>query len=297
MLLCLAAWPLWGQTGTSGRRLDAGPLALSIQNEVDAAIRRAQLWLAQRQQPDGSWGHSNRVFLTALTCLATCPDKPGTAPAAADDAAARARLWLAESAAVTNQAVPLEAMAWRELALAQMLPAATSFPRAVAAQAVAVTGLLARLTIVEACRLQGTNGVALAVAAADEAFADAAERVVWLSLREVTPADRAAMTAALARTWRTPAVVSWQEPDAQRAWRLARAINRYAGGDLAAPAEGTQPAVRVDWRHQLARAWIARQRIDTRGGGYWPPAEPAPAESDDATIAQTAFATLLLREL
>ncbi len=66
-------------------------LHLSLQNEVDAAVGRADLWLKARQRSDGSWGGSNRVA-TAYAVLALQLTGAG-------DAAARGRAWLKQTAA------------------------------------------------------------------------------------------------------------------------------------------------------------------------------------------------------
>ncbi len=50
-------------------RLPGGRLHLSLQQEADAAVSRAGLWLRTEQQPGGYWGTSNRLA-TAYAILA-----------------------------------------------------------------------------------------------------------------------------------------------------------------------------------------------------------------------------------
>lgn len=78
-------------TTTPGLRV-SGPLPVSLQNEVDAAINRGRTWLVARQDPDGSWNGSNRVDLTAVVWLALVSE---TTPATTS-AVARAWTWLAQ---------------------------------------------------------------------------------------------------------------------------------------------------------------------------------------------------------
>lgn len=68
----------------------SGPLPISLQHEVDAAIDRGRIWLATRQATDGSWQGSNRVALTALGWLVLTTD---TTPATTA-VVARAWIWL-----------------------------------------------------------------------------------------------------------------------------------------------------------------------------------------------------------
>ena len=91
--------------------------------------------------------------------------------------------------------------------------------------------------------------------------------------------------AAVAAAWSSPDLLFWRESQAQRAWWLARTLNRQAGGVLAL-AGG--PA--LDWRRDLAGYWVNHQRIAPRGGGHWLSDAVSPVE-------ETAFAILLLREL
>jgi hypothetical protein len=91
--------------------------------------------------------------------------------------------------------------------------------------------------------------------------------------------------AGVAAAWGSPDVLLWREEQAQRAWWLARTINRQANGVLA-----LSPTLTLDWRRDLAGYWVSRQRITPHGGGRWDSAFVSPVE-------ETAFAILLLREL
>ena len=79
--------------------------------------------------------------------------------------------------------------------------------------------------------------------------------------------------------------MTWRESQAQRAWWLARILNRQAGGVLTLANGQT-----LDWRGDLAGYWVNHQRIAPCGGGHWLADTVSPVE-------ETAFAILLLREL
>lgn len=296
LLLLLAAAGAQAQTHVTavGRRHGGGPLSLSVQNEVDAAVGRAQEWLLRRQQPEGSWGVSNRALLTATAGLALLAD--GLTSPRVGAAADKAAEWLS-APAVTNGAVDREALAWREILL---LSLATNTVRHAAPwrRSAPAADSLAALAEAEVAHLLGAP-VSNRLADAAGAAATLPERYVWLPLTRPAPTRALALTAALAREWRTPAVAAWHSGDARRAWWLARAINRCAHGELATPGDGTQTVARVDWRHELARDRIGRQRIDRRGDGWWQPSgtDTNSVPHDDAAIVETAFTILLLREL
>ena len=71
----------------------------------------------------------------------------------------------------------------------------------------------------------------------------------------------------------------------QRAWWLARTLNRHARG-LLVRSDGRS----LNWRRDLAGHWVNHQRIAPHGGGYW-------LSDTIPQIEETAFAILLLREL
>ncbi len=292
-------------------RLGGGPLPLSLRNEADAAMARARRWLLRRQQPDGGWGMTNRLLLTALAALALTETPAGGASPAVAEGRAKAFAWLASGPAATNPPPDLAALAWREIALTvagartSADDAATAaFRRAVAAPHASLPpeedGPPARLAVTEACLLLGLPPPWPPPDPAADLPAEPAEAAAWLALRKADPAEAVAVMARLARSWETPGTRAWRAGDAQRAWRLARAINRHGRGELAAPADDARPLLTVDWRHQMAREWIGRQRVDTRGDGWWDPRDAgggATAATDEDRNAETAFSILLLGEL
>ncbi len=71
-------------------RLPGGRLHLSLQQEADAAVSRAGLWLRTEQQPGGYWGNSNRLA-TAYAILALRQMPADTNVRAAVD---RGQAWL-----------------------------------------------------------------------------------------------------------------------------------------------------------------------------------------------------------
>ncbi len=278
------------------RRQAGGALPLSIQNEVNAAVARSQEWLLRQQQPDGAWGASNRPLLTATAGLALLADGNPTPRAAA--AAARAAAWLS-APAFTNCATDSEALAWREILL---LALATNTVRQAAAWRAAAPHKveaepLAALAVAEVARLLGfpvSNDFA-----AVHSATNLPEQYVWLPQTKHSSSNALALTAALACEWRTPAIKAWHAGEARRAWWLARAINRCAHGELTMPGADGQPTLLLDWRHEMARDRIGRQRIDHQGGGWWqpPPGSAHGPRRRDAAIRETAFTILLLREL
>ena len=252
-----------------------------MQNETDAAIDRAQLWLLAEQAPGGSWGGSN-LYLTAVCALALSGDG-ATTPAAHEAAVSRALAWL-QTAPAPTVATPdgARAAAWRALALRHLDRA----PRAPAAPIPepppsALSNLLVELVLHEARVLDGSPPPTPASADSGHPVEDllrAAQRGL------PAPLLRRPL-AAVAAAWSSPELLFWRESQAQRAWWLARTLNRQAGGLLAL--EGG-PA--LDWRRDLAGYWVNHQRIAPRGGGHWLSDAVSPVE-------ETAFAILLLREL
>jgi hypothetical protein len=87
----------------------AGPLPLSLQNEVDAAIDRGLAWLAACQDPDGSWAGSNRVDQTAAAMVALSAGLS----ASSTSAAARAWAWLEHQTNTADRVWPRLARAVR----------------------------------------------------------------------------------------------------------------------------------------------------------------------------------------
>ena len=214
-------------------RQPGASLDTSLRNEADHAVRQAALWLAARQQPDGSWGVSNRVRLTSIVLFAL---KVSSQPAYSEPCA-RAALWLDSTA--TNRTDDLGTHAWRLLALALALP-----------ETPGRTPFLRRLA--ERAPSDGCGASAGGQTLWREAAAAA-------GLAQPPPPESDASNR-LAR-----AAAAWQPPlDCNRAaWQLARLINRAGNGQLL---RGNEP---LDWRAGLAKTVINTQRRDSGGGGYW----------------------------
>jgi hypothetical protein len=99
IVLLLTATAVWaGPRPVVTPRL-TGPLPVSLQHEVDAAMDRGRTWLSLQQGADGAWDGSNRVETTAMAWLALSADlsPAGTA------ATARAWAWLSEQTLETDQ--------------------------------------------------------------------------------------------------------------------------------------------------------------------------------------------------
>lgn len=266
---------------TPPRRFGSGPLTRSVQNEADAAIARAQSWLIEQQAADGTWGGQS-PYLTALCALAVSGDG-APVPQASETAGKLAVGWLA-SHPVPRAPSPqhLQAAAWRDLAL-QVLDAPTAPVRSplLDAPLSSTSNVLTVLSILEARQMRGeplpTNAVPGATNPAESLIRAAQGQLPQEAVRE--------RVADVAAAWGTPGVQLWREEQAQRAWWLARTINRQANGVLA-----LSPTLTLDWRRDLADYWVSRQRITPHGGGRW--------DSEIvSSVEETAFAILLLREL
>lgn len=246
-----------------------GPLPLSLQNEVEAAIDRSVTWLLARQAADGSWGSSNQAAVTALTVLAL---EGADSRAGVSNAVANALAWL-------RMASPdgTEAAAWRSLALRQA-PDATA----------AATPLEAAMLRFAWSTLAQPPPVALTRSPA--AGSNLVLRCAWAMAAEGPAAD--SLLAELAMRW-----PERHRPLAPRLgrnrqlWILSRGINA-AGGRLNAP-DGTALA----WRTDLAADLVAAQQRDPAvpGGACWPAGNTD--DWADAQPAATSFGLLVLREL
>jgi len=257
MLVCCAALAQ-NERAVMPVRLPGTSLDTSLRNEADRAIRQSVRWLAARQQADGAWGVTNRVRVTALVvtalAAASCPE--------GDSARARATLWLGGTAAT-----PLTSLgdhAWRLLALSLALPE--------------TPGRHAYLHDLARRAQPAATG-----ASADdsrlwrEALSQAGQEAPTVS--ESKDEESRALLAHAAAAW-PPAL------DGTRAlWRLARMINRSAGGQLL---RGQTP---LDWRNHMANRLITAQKNDPDGGGFWSAATP------DRQLAETAYGILGLLEL
>ena len=96
------------------------------------------------------------------------------------------------------------------------------------------------------------------------------------------PAPDADSTELVAR-----AAAIWPPPfnRSRAAWRLARLINRTAGGRL------MRGQIVLDWRSHVASWLISTQKSAPDGGGYWE------ADTADAQLAETAYGMLCFLEL
>lgn len=259
------------------RRFGSGPLMRSVQNETDAAIARAQTWLLEEQAESGCWGGS--AYLTAVCALAVSGDG-GPMPPAHAAAVARALHWLESHPleAGTN----LQAFAWRSLALHVLGGKKTLSEKPPAFASTTAADPLVEFALLENRRMLGA---AMPTNAAPTGAADSVESLVRAAQWQ---APRAVVHAGLrnvAREWEGADAGGWRTTLAQRAWWLARTINRQAAGEL-----NLTTNLKIDWRRDLADAWVNRQRITTRGGGHW-------VSDQVSDVEETAFAILLLREL
>ncbi len=213
-------------------RQSGASLDISLRNESDRAARQAARWLCARQHPDGSWGTTQRVTLTALalTALAASPHPED------QDVRTRAAFWLGHS--TTTPLASLGDHAWRLLALTLALPDTPE---------------------------RGTYLEALSRRAPSSDSSSADDRRLWqealaqagLGSPPVPDADTAELLARAAAAWPPPLSRS------RAAWRLARLINGAAGGHL------THGQATLDWRTHLAARLISTQKNDPHGGGFW----------------------------
>jgi len=283
---------------TQGPRT-SGPVSVSLQNEINAAVDRGREWLLAQQNADGGWGSNSCVRLTALAGLALARD------ASPDEKAAvrKAGNWLLSPAATNNlAAADLEAQTWRELALQVAAPAdpqRTANFRQQILHVYAATGKalspFALLLIHEAtpCEFKyhflprDTN-------------ASPATRILDDCIREMPPTTLSAPSPAMHALTQLAACWSGQDiprcstlGTARQYWVLAHFINRAGGGTLA-----DEHGRVVDWRNDLARKLVETQKVDSQkqGNGFWR-SDDAPMDWASHPVAETAFALLALDEL
>ncbi|MEI8243906.1 MAG: hypothetical protein WCI17_11605 [bacterium] len=284
---------------TQGART-SGPVSVSLQHEINAAVDRGRAWLMAMRNADGSWGSNAPVRLTAVAALALAHDASPDNRAAVSKAAG----WLLSPAATNALAAAdnLEEAAWREIALQAGAPAdphrTAGFPESFLRHS--TTSGYALFTPMLIREAAGANACALLYPAAATS-APPATRILADCVRFMPCPGAAAPLPAATRTLaRLASCWSGQgiplDPafgTARQHWALAHFINRAGGGTLA---DG-QGRV-VDWRHDLARTLVATQKIDPQqqGNGFWR-AEAAPADWASHPIAETAFALLALDEL
>lgn len=235
-------------------RQPGSPLDISLSNEADRAVRQAARWLCARQNPDGSWGTTQHVALTslALTALAASPHPEN------HEARSRGALWLGRS--TTNHLTSLGTHAWRLLALTLSLPD----------------------TPERGAYLQELSRRAPPITDSsddDRRFMQEVLAQAGLGAQPAPDADSTELVVRAAAMWPPPLSRS------KAAWRLARLINRTAGGRLA------HGQTILDWRSHLAAWLISTQKSAPEGGGFWA------AETGDAQLAETAYGILCLLEL
>lgn len=267
-------------------RFGSGPLMRSVQNETDAAIARAQTWLIGEQAEDGSWG-SRDIRLTAVCALAVSGEG-AVVPERHAQAVARASAWLAEHP-VTNPvcSAELASAAWRGIALLVFGRTSASqqtdngFSPLWARSSGTVSNALAELIIAEACLAYGHPRPDVGIRDSD----NAAEAFIRASHNQAPRQTVLKFAKDLAEGWEGDAVRLWREEQAQRAWWLARSVNRRLHGELP-----LTPGLSIDWRRELAAYWVNSQVITPRGVGFW-------CSEIVGQVEETAYAVLLLREL
>ncbi len=294
-LMTWTAYPSFAASGVSTSPLErwrqgGGPLPISLRNESRAAAMRAREWLLRHQASTGDWGDVRTTSLATLACLLT----EGFDPTPAVD---RALAHLATATVAQDAADEPEAFAWRTIALAVAGPRAPQPVPAAFLAAMTATNRLPPniwLTVVEALQLfpQGREMQPPSLVPLKEA----ALEIAWLAPGPLSTESSARMGETLAGQWTSSGLRSWRTGEAWRAWRLARAINLRLGGQIVRKDNGEEAP--LDWRSEMARHWIGRQRIDPLGGGFWPSVTTSPPPTDPgATLRETAYAILLLQEL
>lgn len=283
---------------TQGPRT-SGPVSVSLQNEINAAVDRGRAWLVACQKADGSWGSDTScVPLTALAALALAHNASPEEKRALD----KAGQWLIAPEATNAACGNIEGLIWRELALqAVMFPhpprTAAFFQDLRIYAATNVLSPFARMLIREAVPRQ--IGL-LAVPAVTNATNTT--HLIESCLRDMPPGILAtpspalrSLLALLAADWTTGQDLPHinQLAVMRQYWVLALFINRAGCGSLA-----DEQGRIVDWRNDLARKLVASQAIDAskQGHGFWR-AGAVPEDWASHPVAETAFALLTLDEL
>lgn len=295
-LLACAGEEATSQLATKPSPRLSGPVSLSLQNEINAAVDRGRDWLISQQNADGSFGTNsgNRIENTSVATLALLHNATSNELAAA----IKAGNWLAK-----NTCSVLEVESWRKLAL-------------LTAWVTAVTGKPANSNLVSNAETwrkqmlqvlphlpQSSIGpdplcdLLLNIMGHSSAPTNSVpDNLLFECLKTAThmPVTPTATNVLirLASSWpislnETNRQYSWSFQD----WIFARFINRAGGGTLA-DAQGKI----VDWRNDLAQKIVDSQTSANGGkGGFWQDAE---AKSwTGQPIAATAFALLALDEL
>lgn len=253
-------------------------LMQSVQNEANAAIARARTWLAT-QGESGVWLEDDEDC-TGLVLLAIYP---GSASIIDSNVLTKA----IDTIGATNH-LENTREAWRWLALVQYKPKSEIKPvERLKETAEENPRMLTSLLIMREARLAGASHLRytdeIPTENADPAYPFVAN---FNSGVTIPYSEGKHLAYNLAREWNSaPVRASWRECTAERAWWLARAINRLAHGVLL-----LEPDRAIDWRGDLADYWINRQRVTAQGDGYW-------QRNGRPSISETAFAILLLQEL
>jgi hypothetical protein len=268
----------------------SGPLSVSMQQEVNAAMARSRTWLVACQNADGSWGElgSARLRLTAMAALTLVNS------AAPDETKAleSAKRWLGAPAAARDAAGDWEALSWQEIALQAILPPESLRTAALVQQSQAVTNVLppfSRMLMQAAAPTLVLPPRATVTNAAAPALLDAC---LLAMNAPVSNLPQQPVLSQVAASWMNrPPPPAYTRT--QQSWIVAHFINRAGGGSLA-DASGRL----VNWRHDLANELVASQQIDPQrqGNGFWSGDAPTPSPSD-AAIAATVYAVLALGEL
>ena len=282
---------------TQGPRT-SGPVSVSLQNEINAAVDRGRAWLLASQNTDGSWGGATNAAglaeATALAALALLHD----ATAEQRAAALRGCQWLASKSSPKIQAVPA---AWRALALRVALPLDASISNAVSAAVAAAAAPGQATAPMRLMLLQelGTNSCG------PISWAMATDDLAGMCLCAMPPPTGSVIPPAGTNSLLQQVAARWPRlADSFRnghvglrrtgaMWVIARYINRAGGGTLA-DAQGNV----LDWRNTLALELVSSQTIAPAGrGGFWKSfSNPGDALQPDP-IEDTAFALLALDEL
>ena len=270
----------------------SGPIPVSLQNEVNAALDRGREWLLAQQNADGSWGtrSNSSTRLTALAALALLHE----ATAAQRAAALRGCQWLAQTPQPESPYAPAANAAWRALALAVAAPLDATLATPTAASAGATNRIH---TPMHAMLLRE-----LGFAFTNDPNARFTMDLPTECLVAMPPPAGTVSSAAtnlltqLASQW--PAMLTnFSRADRggrmQYAWTFARFINRAGGGTLA-DAQGHI----TDWRNDVAQALVSTQTFDRHNhGGYWAVINMLGASPHFDPVEVTAFALFTLDEL
>ncbi|MEI6211886.1 MAG: hypothetical protein WCR06_09715 [bacterium] len=276
----------------------SGPVSVSLQNEINAAVDRGRGWLVASQNVDGSWGSDTScVPLTALAALSLAHNASPEEKRAID----KAGQWLLTPEVARAACDNIEGLIWRELALQAITfphpPRTAAFFQGL--QILAATNFISpfsRMLIQEAVPSQ--IGLLPFPASTD---ATNATHIIEACLGSMPQGTLTAPSPALRRLLMRLAA-DWGAGDMpctsqlasmRQYWVLAHFINRAGSGSLA-----DEQGRLVDWRNDLARKLVATQSIDARkqGNGFWR-GERGAADWASHPVAETAFALLALDEL